>query len=327
MEIPGYAIEAVNTAAEFFCRNLWMSIPGEDLLFQAMRPLLAGLESFRGVGLEWSREGGADDVWRLVYYFAEEPELNFDALIDIIFAEIRPEIRPLIRVTGEIRPLGVLAGESIGADYPDPNDRPEGSLGGVVSNAAGKTYYLSCNHVIYVNGEVCQHAGARNVLHPATTGIAVGQTVCDARFKLTSATQNVGDWALAEVTDVAAVQPWLPPGLLLVSGQPLAAADAVGQKVHKFGARTQHTFGEVFAPMQNFMVPYPTMQGSFTFKDQLRVRSLDPGRPFAEPGDSGALVVTEDGRAVGLVFGGDAVETFVCPLEPLFAQFQLRFVI
>lgn len=82
-----------------------------------------------------------------------------------------------------------------------------------------------------------------------------------SRVHVSLTTQNLGDWALAEVTDVAAVQPWLPAGVLLLSDPSLAAAAAVGQKVQKFGATTGHTYGEVIGPTQNFMVPYPTMQG------------------------------------------------------------------
>jgi hypothetical protein len=44
--------------------------------------------------------------------------------------------------------------------------------------------------------------------------------------------------------------------------------------------------------------------------------STPSGEPFAEPGDSGALVVTADGTAaVGIVLGGHGGMTLIIPIQ------------
>jgi hypothetical protein len=59
---------------------------------------------------------------------------------------------------------------------------------------------------------------------------------------------------------------------------------------------------------------------------QLLVRSSDGTSPFSDAGDSGALVIDEDGRALGLVWGsttaGDGV---ACPIGPVLQALNLTF--
>ncbi len=43
--------------------------------------------------------------------------------------------------------------------------------------------------------------------------------------------------------------------------------------------------------------------GPLEFDDQIEIRGID-GRPFSTAGDSGALIVDQDLRAVGLLFAG-----------------------
>jgi hypothetical protein len=95
---------------------------------------------------------------------------------------------------------------------------------------------------------------------------------------------------------------------------PTAVRDPVSRmRVKKFGRTTGLTMGTV----QSF-APTPTpigynakyFKGTVWFKNIWYVRS-DPGQPFALPGDSGSLVVTEDGsEAVGLVFAASPAGDF-----------------
>jgi hypothetical protein len=67
---------------------------------------------------------------------------------------------------------------------------------------------------------------------------------------------------------------------------------------------------------------YPGL-GECWFQDVVLVRSTG-GRPFAEKGDSGALVVDDRGGAVGLVFARDRKYSYVCQLRPALERLECR---
>jgi hypothetical protein len=46
----------------------------------------------------------------------------------------------------------------------------------------------------------------------------------------------------------------------------------------------------------------------------------DDGEPFSEGGDSGAIVVRQAGEVVGMVYAGNGVETFACPITKVLAE-------
>ena len=79
-------------------------------------------------------------------------------------------------------------------------------------------------------------------------------------------------------------------------------------RVKKFGRTTGLTYGVVEAPTVGYTkIPYKIegFNATVYFKDFWMV-SGDDNKPFALAGDSGSLVVTEDGRAtVGLLFAAD----------------------
>ena len=90
---------------------------------------------------------------------------------------------------------------------------------------------------------------------------------------------------------------------------------AVDKRVFKVGRTTGLRWGVVEA-INAMLKPlfYPGL-GECWFRDVMWVRSTDR-KPFAREGDSGALVVDEEGGAVGLVFASDSQYTYVCPLGP-----------
>jgi hypothetical protein len=76
-------------------------------------------------------------------------------------------------------------------------------------------------------------------------------------------------------------------------------------RVHKHGRTTGYTGGVVDDPAVDTLIPLrrddPTRLTRFV--DQLRIRPLPGQFVFAQPGDSGALVLTKpDNKAVGLLF-------------------------
>jgi hypothetical protein len=104
------------------------------------------------------------------------------------------------------------------------------------------------------------------------------------------------------------------------------AEPRAGLRVKKFGRTTGLTHGTVdaFVPIP-WVLPYssPKFKAHVWFENTWTIRG-DDGEPFAMPGDSGSLVVSEVGTtALGLIFavntnGGYAI---FCELAPVLANF------
>lgn len=77
-----------------------------------------------------------------------------------------------------------------------------------------------------------------------------------------------------------------------------------GEDVVKIGRTTAVTTGRVTAiELDDIVVGYGEDLGDLRFDDQIEVESTMPG-PFSRGGDSGSLVCTRDGLALGLLFAG-----------------------
>lgn len=113
------------------------------------------------------------------------------------------------------------------------------------------------------------------------------------------------DAAAARVTAPELVTSWQGDASSGYDTPSRALDPRFGLAVKKFGRTTGLTFGTVEALVPTpWLLPYRF--GKFTaavwFTDTWTIRAND-GDPFALPGDSGSLVVTEDGSAaVGLLF-------------------------
>lgn len=81
----------------------------------------------------------------------------------------------------------------------------------------------------------------------------------------------------------------------------------LGMQVHKWGATTGYTAGRIRSIRATPTVTYDG-EGSFDFRAALRIVGTDG--PFSEPGDSGSLVLDDDGGVVGIVFAGDTNGAF-----------------
>src|SRR5581483_9814583 len=97
----------------------------------------------------------------------------------------------------------------------------------------------------------------------------------------------------------------------------------------KAGRSTGVTEGKLKAPDTDFTMPFGNhMHVRCGFAKQLLLNPKRTGERFADDGDSGALVVTSDGLAVGLIFAtDDDGDTVVCPLDGLFSKLGLSFVL
>ena len=94
----------------------------------------------------------------------------------------------------------------------------------------------------------------------------------------------------------------------------------------KIGRTTGLTAGEILGPwVTPLSIPYKSSQFSSVvhFKGAWAV-SGGGGAEFSAPGDSGSLVVTEDGQhAVGLIFGGAGPLALMIPIAKVLGQMNL----
>ena len=134
------------------------------------------------------------------------------------------------------------------------------------------------------------------------------------------------DLALARVSNLGAVSSWQGE-----QGDGYDTPAVVSEpysllRVKKVGRTTGLTFGEIEA---RITTPTPitynakNFKGTVWFKDIWTVKAVD-GKHFVLPGDSGSLVVSDDGNsAVGVVFAGNPSGDygFIIPMPAAAAAF------
>lgn len=85
--------------------------------------------------------------------------------------------------------------------------------------------------------------------------------------------------------------------------------------VYKFGATSGLTVGKVEAiSVRSYRIKMPNKK-NYLFGDLMVVRSTVNGVSFSLPGDSGAIVYTQDGVAIGTIVGASSEFSLVCPLK------------
>lgn len=174
-----------------------------------------------------------------------------------------------------------------------------GTLGGFVIDPRGRPGILSNNHVLAA-GNVGKRGDAILQAGPMDGGGYPDDEVARLeRFIRLKSRGNAVDAALALLTQAVEVR-------ALYRNRRLAGVTPVDEiqsslGVWKLGRTTGHTRGSVSAiEVDQVTVDYG---GTFhTFDGQLEVTGRT--RPFSRSGDSGALVVDEAHRGVGLLFAG-----------------------
>jgi hypothetical protein len=118
--------------------------------------------------------------------------------------------------------------------------------------------------------------------------------------------RNLIDAAIAEVnfSDLDRNPYWISG---IVGWRPRSLA-AVGQLVQKTGRTSNYTTGRIVATNATIDVGYGGGQVG-RFLDQVVTTPMSAG------GDSGSLVSTLDGVAMGLLFAGSATSTIICHIE------------
>jgi len=99
------------------------------------------------------------------------------------------------------------------------------------------------------------------------------------------------------------------------------ATPSLGEAVFKVGRTTGLRRGRIMS-IGDRVGPVPYAIGECWFRGCFSIE-CDDGRPFSEPGDSGAVVVRASGEVVGLVYAGNGVQTFACPIAEVMDALRL----
>ncbi len=92
--------------------------------------------------------------------------------------------------------------------------------------------------------------------------------------------------------------------------------------VYKYGSGSGLTKGKVLAVNGTMQVSYNTNRKR-AFREVILIESED-GRPFSQPGDSGALIFNEKGIAFGIIFAASGSISIACPIQPILTQFNCK---
>ena len=242
----------------------------------------------------------------IIVFVEPVPDCKLQPLWDEVKAQSQGQPFLLLR-TGRFVGLMATTGTSIGPYVPSRYNVPPSSAGtvGAILAAAGKEYALSSNHVLAFNGRVPLSAP---VIAPATLDDPYGRSVVGrlaqfvplhpAAWPFNGTPDNKVDCALAEIT---------PPNSVSHGASIQVAAPVRGvTRVRKQGRTTGLTRAAACIWSMSG-TPIDLSFGTYCFSDLMatlgsfRQGALKPD-PFAAPGDSGALVLTDPGnQALGLV--------------------------
>lgn len=203
---------------------------------------------------------------------------------------IDPNIQNLTAAPATVRPLqaGCSVFYHIGT---------AGTLGAFFKdNCSGQNVMLSNNHVL-----ANENLGAIGdpIVQPGPLDGGTATVGHLHRFKRLSPGKNLVDAACASLVEDFEKNTTVNGGPK-IAGIRATPVD-IDEVVFKVGRTTGLTRGIVTAAeLDNVAVRYSF--ATYTFDDQFEVQAQD--QPFSQPGDSGSVILDEDGWIVGLLFAG-----------------------
>jgi hypothetical protein len=251
---------------------------------------------------------------------------DVNAVGDIEFQADQRRFRPLVggaQITNRI--IGAMTGGR-------PADIIRGTLGCVaIDNLDKKAVLVSTQHVLYANGgrdgdKIFQPAPIGvDIVPPASLPFRPSDEFDKIAFARRGVMTDKVDAAIAALdvssccrccglrysNEIVGLRDGGQPPRTTLVGDATAVA---GMPVFKVGHRTMRSAGVVLDA--NFG-PF-TIGGTHTFAGQIAIESTTPADAFSDQGDSGAAIVSNDNKIVGLLFArgrkitlGGAVKPFV----------------
>lgn len=187
--------------------------------------------------------------------------------------------------------------------------------------------FAACNHTPLGMPILAPAANDAQPHSPAPSELCVFEGMSELRSGVPGLVPPLSlDAAYARVLHPERISSWQGDAASGFDTPATVAEPRAGLRVKKFGRTTGLTYGtvETFVPTP-WVLPYTStkFKAHVWFQNTWTIRG-DDDEPFALPGDSGSLVVSEDGKtALGLIYavntgGGYAI---FCELAPVLANF------
>jgi hypothetical protein len=206
-----------------------------------------------------------------------------------------------------------------------------GTLGAIVSDESGRRFFLSNNHVLCFEDRlaagtpILQPGSADGGLEPVDV---VGTFLKATPLRTIFRDEDRMDAAVATINDGCPIDPeilWL--GRRLASGEPTQPDLLLEHPVTKSGRSTRLTHGRIVDISIDPFVDYYAETLHLT--GMLGIESTGDNLPFAEIGDSGSLVVSENmHQPVGLVVASaDSKMVVAHPIGAVLSRLGVKMVI
>jgi hypothetical protein len=296
---------------------------------------------------------GRQDRFKLAIRVQRSALLHSDQVKHMVAnAKGEADVRVIGRVDKRPARTRVAAAAAAGGPWYQSNERPlligssvghflvtAGTLGCFVRGKGKKVFMLSNNHVLANEdnakaGDAALQPGRYDGGQKPKDAVAA----LDHWVKLKLKSPNRVDCAVAALADPNNCDPYLLRGILAGSqdgklvGMVGAGVLDEGLSVRKVGRTTGATAGRVTAfEVDNVVVNYGV--GNLRFDGQIEIESTGTA-PFSDGGDSGSLIVTDDGHALALLFAGSETGgganglgvTYANPLDAVLSALNVSLV-
>jgi len=208
-----------------------------------------------------------------------------------------------------------------------------GTLGCFVILSNGNTALLSNNHI--VAGENRGVRGTDHIMHPgsgtflAADHVATLTNYIDIVFSAPGVTPATGTVNFNEIdAGVATLQPNVIHHQQYLASRHVPAPSrtappAVHDHVFKVGRTTGLTYG-IITSIAAVVGPISYTFGPTWFRRSITIEGVN-GTMFSDHGDSGSVVVKEStGEVIGLLYAGNGIDTFACPIDAVLTVLQCR---
>ena len=209
-------------------------------------------------------------------------------------------------------------------------DVTAGTLGAWVHHGESEAYFILSNNHVLASSNDAELGDAIRQPGPADGGTGddeVAQLTEFVRIHFEAepnAQTNKVDAAVAEVLSAELVELEIP-----AIGHICGFRDfELGDRVRKTGRTTETTEGLVVTVEATSRINYGPEKGLATFSDQFVMRTQGDGDSgsgdFSQGGDSGSVLVAEDGFVGGLLFAGGSGVTIVNRISHVVSLLRIR---